>query len=41
MNVISILATPENINNDGDIFGGWLLSQMDLAGIIECKKVSK
>ena len=35
---ISILATPENINNDGDIFGGWLLSQMDLAGIIECKK---
>mgnify|MGYP001364622769 CR=1 FL=1 len=35
---ISVFATPENLNNDGDIFGGWLLSQMDLAGIIECKK---
>jgi len=35
---ISVLATPANLNNDGDIFGGWLLSQMDLAGIIHCKK---
>jgi len=35
---ISVLATPEYLNNEGDIFGGWLLSQMDLAGIIECKK---
>tara|TARA_Y100000590_G_scaffold387439_1_gene461024 strand:+ start:78 stop:434 length:357 start_codon:yes stop_codon:yes gene_type:complete len=31
---------PSCINNNGDIFGGWLLSQMDLAGIIECKKKS-
>ena len=31
---------PACINNNGDIFGGWLLSQMDLAGIIECKKNS-
>ena len=35
---ISVLATPAQLNNDGDIFGGWLLSQMDLAGIIHCKK---
>jgi acyl-CoA thioesterase YciA len=35
---ISVLATPAHLNNDGDIFGGWLLSQMDLAGIIQCKK---
>mgnify|MGYP006105910639 CR=1 FL=1 len=35
---ISVLATPAYLNNEGDIFGGWLLSQMDLAGIIQCKK---
>ena len=35
---ISVFAMPSCINNNGDIFGGWLLSQMDLAGIIECKK---
>ena len=35
---ISIFAMPNNINSQGDIFGGWLLSQMDLAGLIECKK---
>ena len=37
---ISVFAMPSCINNNGDIFGGWLLSQMDLAGIIECKKHS-
>ena len=37
---ISVFAMPACINNNGDIFGGWLLSQMDLAGIIECKKYS-
>ena len=34
---ISVFAMPSCINSTGDIFGGWLLSQMDLAGIIECK----
>lgn len=37
---ISVFAMPACINSNGDIFGGWLLSQMDLAGIIECKKYS-
>ena len=37
---ISVFAMPSCINSNGDIFGGWLLSQMDLAGIIECKKYS-
>ena len=35
---ISVIAMPACINSNGDIFGGWLLSHMDLAGIIECKK---
>ena len=37
---ISVFAMPSCIHSNGDIFGGWLLSQMDLAGIIECKKYS-
>ena len=35
---IRTVAMPADANANGDIFGGWLLSQMDLAGIIECKK---
>lgn len=29
---IRILAMPANLNAGGHIFGGWLLSQMDIAG---------
>ena len=29
--VIRVVAMPEDTNPSGDIFGGWLLSQMDLA----------
>jgi acyl-CoA thioesterase YciA len=29
-----LVAMPENANHSGDIFGGWLLSQADLAGSI-------
>ena len=36
---IQVIAMPEDTNPDGDIFGGWLLSQMDLAaGVIATKK---
>jgi len=31
---IRTLAMPADTNQNGDIFGGWLLSQMDLAGSI-------
>ncbi len=30
--VIRTIAVPADTNPEGDIFGGWLLSQMDLAG---------
>lgn len=30
--VIRVVAMPADTNPDGDIFGGWLLAQMDLAG---------
>jgi acyl-CoA thioesterase YciA len=38
---IRTLAMPANTNQNGDIFGGWLLSQMDLAGGVFASKVAK
>lgn len=38
---IQVIAMPENTNPDGDIFGGWLLSQMDLAAGVTAKKQAK
>lgn len=32
---IRVVAMPANTNSSGDIFGGWLVSQMDLAGMCE------
>ena len=34
-------AMPADTNPNGDIFGGWLLSQMDVAGGILAKKIAK
>lgn len=30
--VLKILARPQDVNIHGDIFGGWLMSQVDIAG---------
>ena len=35
------VAMPADTNPNGDIFGGWLLSQMDVAGSILAKKIAK
>ena len=32
---IRTVAMPADSNANGDIFGGWLLSQMDIAGGVE------
>lgn len=34
------IAMPRETNANGDIFGGWLLSQMDLAGAILAGRVA-
>ncbi|MDC1175473.1 acyl-CoA thioesterase [Bacteriovoracaceae bacterium] len=39
--IVRTLAMPSDTNPDGDIFGGWLLSQMDIAGGIFSKKLVK
>jgi acyl-CoA thioesterase YciA len=35
------LAMPADTNQNGDIFGGWLLSQMDIGGGIFASKLAK
>ena len=35
------LAMPADTNPSGDIFGGWLLSQMDLGGAILAKELAR
>src|SRR4030088_789265 len=38
---IRTLAMPADTNQNGDIFGGWLLSQMDIGGGIFASRVTK
>ena len=35
------LAMPADTNQNGDIFGGWLLSQMDIGGGVFAAKIAK
>ncbi len=39
--VLRTLAMPADTNPNGDIFGGWIMSQMDIAGGILAKEVSE
>ena len=39
--VIRTIALPKDTNSYGDIFGGWLLSQMDLGGGIAAKQLAE
>ena len=36
--VIKIIAMPSDTNPAGNIFGGWILSQIDLAGSVAAKE---
>ena len=38
---LQTLARPKDTNSNGDIFGGWLMSEMDLAGAIAAREVAK
>ena len=38
---IRTLAMPADTNQNGDIFGGWLLSQMDISGGVFAAKITK
>ncbi|MCP3908746.1 MAG: acyl-CoA thioesterase [Oceanicoccus sp.] len=38
---LQTMAMPADTNANGDIFGGWLVSQMDLAGAIAALKIAQ
>ena len=38
---IQTIAMPRDTNPNGDIFGGWLVSQMDLAGAIMARRIAR
>ena len=37
---IRVQAMPKDTNPSGDVFGGWILSQMDIAGGVFCKQIA-
>jgi len=39
--VLRTLAMPAHTNANGDIFGGWIMSQMDMGGAILAKEIAK
>ncbi|HWL05639.1 MAG TPA: acyl-CoA thioesterase [Xanthobacteraceae bacterium] len=38
--VVRVVAMPRDTNPAGDMFGGWILSQMDLAAYLHSRKLS-
>ncbi|WP_343192788.1 acyl-CoA thioester hydrolase YciA [Buchnera aphidicola (Taiwanaphis decaspermi)] len=38
--VLKILSMPKNTNVNGDIFGGWIMSKMDMGGAILAKEIT-
>ena len=38
---LQTIAMPRDTNANGDIFGGWLVSQMDLAGGVTAGRLAK
>lgn len=37
---IKVIAMPADANPDGDVFGGWIVSQMDLAAALTARKIA-
>jgi len=38
---IKVIAMPSDTNPDGDMFGGWIISMMDLAGYSTARKIAR
>jgi acyl-CoA hydrolase len=39
--VLRAIAMPADTNPNGDIFGGWLISEMDLGGAVAARDVDR
>lgn len=38
---IKVIPLPADTNMNGDVFGGWLMSQVDLAGLVPVTRISR
>lgn len=38
---IKVIAMPQDTNPDGDLFGGWIVSMMDLAGSVAARRTAR
>lgn len=39
--VLKVIPLPSDTNGNGDIFGGWVMSQVDLAGSVLCARLAR
>ena len=39
--VIKVVAMPSDLNPHGDMFGGWIVSQMDLAAYLHIRRIAR
>jgi acyl-CoA thioesterase YciA len=39
--ILRVVPMPADANSSGDIFGGWIMSQVDIAGAIPCMRLAK
>jgi acyl-CoA thioesterase YciA len=39
--ILRVVPMPADANSSGDIFGGWIMSQVDIAGAIPCVRLAK
>ncbi len=37
---VKVIAMPQDTNPDGDLFGGWIVSMMDLAGSVAARRTA-
>ena len=38
---LRVMPMPANLNPDGDVFGGWIMSQVDIAGAVAAHRLSR
>jgi len=39
--MLRVIPMPSDVNSSGDIFGGWIMSQVDIAGAIPAMRLAK
>lgn len=39
--VLRVVPMPADANANGDIFGGWIMAQVDIAGAVPCMRLSR